>query len=187
VLILALVVSLGFNLYNNFVISNQTQTDMNNVRTEALQGWLGEMWQVAIDLNTSTNNYDIKQAWLVVDGEKFAGILNAFGSSEKLYSQISSTTFYLSSGLEQMFFGNETGLIVTRDLDQTELSMVKELTQNLDGLLFTNDTRVQWFLSTSGVDPTQQLQNQGINITGVLGYLTNIAQISSQIQMMYYD
>jgi hypothetical protein len=186
VLILALVVSLGFNLYNNFVASEKTQIDMNNVRTEALQGWLGEMWQVDTDLNTSTSNYDIKQAWLVVDGEKFVGILNVFGSSEKLYSQISNTTFFLSSGLEDMFFGNETGLILTRNLDQTELSMVKELTQNLDGLLFTNGTRVQWLLSTSGVDPTQQLRNQGINFTDVYEYLTNIAQVSFQIQQYYY-
>jgi hypothetical protein len=192
-LIIALAVSVGFNLYNYFVVFPQTQTDINNVRTQALMGWLVEMSTVDNLVNTAKTNYDVQQAWLTIYGEKFAGIMNSIGSSEELYTLIARATSSLNQGLEQMYFGNVTGAIWSRNLDQTELFMLNNTVSNLNALLFReSDGRTVELLlfgsfgSYPSLDPIQRLQNLGINMSYVYGHLNQLVQIGNQMVNYYY-
>ena len=194
ILALALLVSVGFNLVNNFVNVPQTQRVINIMRTEALRGWLEEMRRVDSLLKAAKTNDDIQQTRNYVHGEAeyFADTLIA-GSSEPMYVSVASATHWLSDGLLDMYSGNSSGAVYPRNLDQTELSMIANLTDNLDGLLIRSASPPQELLvymldyesNMIDMDPAQKLQKVGVNMTSVLEYLNQITQISIHIVTYY--
>jgi hypothetical protein len=155
ILALALMVSVGFNLVNNFVFVPQAQQVIN------------------------------------ARAQHFAATLST-GFSEPMCSSISAAIYRLSDGLDYMFFGNISGSVSQRSLDQTELSMTANLTDNLDGLLIRSAPPQQLLVvmldyssDNIGMDPAQQLQKVGVNMTSVLEYINQITQISFQL-LLYY-
>lgn len=188
VLAVALTISIGFNLGYIFVNGPQTQRTINIMRTQALKGWLGEMYRVDSLLKGAKTNDDVDQVYNYVRGEAtyFAEAVSA-DYSEPMYTSIGATTFYLGEGLLAMYFGKSLGAIWQRSLNQTELSMIANLTDNLDGL---QQTRLEYWLDYSynftGMDPVQELAKVGVNITVVLGYLNQMTQVSQRM-ISYYQ
>lgn len=196
-LVIALIVSVSFNLYDYYVVLPQMQTDTNIRKTNALKGWLLEM-NVADDaLKAAKTNDDIQQASGndVGFAQYFATILGG-GPSEKLYTSVETATYWLNEGLMAMYFGNETGAIYQRNLNQAELSMIANLTDNLYGLLIRSaslpnhtypylEDWLDYGRNMTNMDPAQQLQEVGVNMTNVLGYLDQITSVSRQIIAMY--
>ena len=196
ILALALIVSVGFNLVNNFVNAPQTQKVINVMREEALKGWLGKMELVESVLREAKTNDNVKQAYEYVRGDVhyFAEILSA-GSSEPMYWGISTATYWLGEGLIDMYFGKSVGAVWTRNLNQTELSLIANVTDNLDGVLSRSALpraqrlvyMLDYYSNMTGMDPAQELQKVGANVTAVQEHLNQIIQISWYIvHALYY-
>lgn len=192
VLVLILIVSVALNLYDHFVTFPQMQRDTNIMRTKALEGWLHEMLVLDISLQAAETNYDIEQANRPFAYERFAAILQE-DSSENLYSSIGEATFWLNEGLQAMFFGSIPGPVTERSLNQTEQSMIANLTDSLDDLLIKSAQPKAYHLvdlldysrDMVGKDPAQQLQEAGVNMTDVSTYLDQLTESSKQIVYVY--
>jgi len=76
ILVLVLIVSVGLNLYDHFIVIPQMQATINNMRVEALKSWLGKMQLVKNILRRAETNLDVEDASVHTSwAELFADIL----------------------------------------------------------------------------------------------------------------
>jgi hypothetical protein len=94
-----------------------------------------------------------------------------------------------------MYFGKSVGAVWTRNLNQTELSLIANVTDNLDGVLSRSALpraqrlvyMLDYYSNMTGMDPAQELQKVGANVTAVQEHLNQIIQISWYIvHALYY-
>ncbi len=183
-----LVVSLGVNLYDRFIALPQAQATMNNMRVDALDAWLDKMQLVKNILKRAETNIDVEDAevhasWAGLFVNIFENGMNSFESGKELYLGVSKANYYFTDALHTIYvghFGNETGPITKRDLDETTLTMIENVTTTIENL----ESKVRTTLSSDGVEPAQQLTEAGI-LTDVLNLLEQIYQISIEIHNHY--
>lgn len=185
IIALVLVVSVGLNLYDHFVILPQTKATANNLRVEALDGWIGKVELVKNLLKDAETNFDVIEARVHASwAKRFVAVfivgIDIFGPQEELYYWVHKATFYLYEGLYQIYFGNQTGRITERTLDPNILLMIANLTEGLGNIT----SRTEMLLSPNGVEPAQQLREAGV-LTPVLRHLEEVYEVSLDMYNYY--
>jgi len=182
ILVLVLIVSVGLNLYDHFIVIPQMQATINNMRVQALDAWLGMMQKVNNILKHAKTNIDVKDAhnhtsWAepLVHSRLTYGI-DIWEHQNEFYYWISKVAFYLDEALVTVHFGNKTGPVTERNLDQNVLTMIENITTTYDN----SETKIRSHLSSNGVEPVQQLREAGV-LADVLIHLEQIYQISADI------
>lgn len=187
ILVLVLIISVGLNLYDHFIVLPQMQATTNNMRVQALNAWLGKMEVVKNILKQAETNIDVEDAHVHTSrAELFVNILtngiDIFEHHKELYYWISKVTLYLDEALLRIHSGNQTGVVTERNLDQNVLTMIENVTTNIENL--ESKTSFMRTRSLNGVEPTQQLREADV-LTDVLNYLEQIYQVSIDI-LNYY-
>ncbi len=185
--VLVLIISVGLNLYDHFIVLPRMQATINDMRNQALNGWLSKMGSVKYILVQAKTNFDVEDARVQTSRlRRFEDILsngiNVFEHGEELYYWISKVTFYLDEALLKVLSGNQTGAVTERNLDQNVLTMIENVTTNIERL--RTRTSFMWTVSPKGVEPTQRLREAEV-LTDALNYLERIDQVSIEI-LDYY-
>lgn len=191
-LILVLIFSLGLNLYNSLVIQPKMQATINNMRVEALQDCLGTMGGVKNVVRRAETNFDVKEAvvyasYAIPFMKIFISGIDVFRHPEKLYYWVQRATYDLRDGLNEVYFGNETGVVTERNLDKNILAMIENLSEAIENIERRVDippVRGLHILSVKGVDPAQQLREADV-LTDVLDYLKQICKVSGDMYNYY--
>lgn len=188
---LVLIISVGLNLYDHFIVLPQMQATINDMRVQALNGWLSKMELVKNILVQAETNIDVEDATVHTSrAKRFEDILsdgiNIFEHGKDLYYWVSGVTFYLDEALWKVYSGNQTGAVTERNLDQNVLTMIENVTANIENLRSKTSSMqmIMWTTGLRGVEPTQQLREAEV-LTDVLNYLERIYQVSIEI-LDYY-
>lgn len=187
ILVLVLIISVGLNMYTHFIVLPQMEATINNMRGQALNAWLGKMWLVESILKGAETNIDVEDAhvhasWARPIVDIFTEGIDIWKHSRELYYKISRVTHYLDEALHRIHFGNQTGSVTERNLDTNVLTMIKNITTNIENL--RSITGFMRSTPQEGVEPTQQLREAGV-LTDVLHYLEQIYQVSIDV-LNYY-
>jgi hypothetical protein len=191
ILVLVLIISVGLNLYDHLIVFPQMQATINDMRVQALNGWLSKMELVKNILVQAETNFDVEDATVhTYRAKRFEEILSneiSIGKHGKeLYYWVSKVTFYLDEALRKVYSGNQTGAVTERNLDQNVLTMIENVTTNIENLRSKTSSMqmIMWTTGLKGVEPTQQLREAEF-LTDVLNYLEQIDQVSIEI-LDYY-
>jgi hypothetical protein len=160
------------------------QTTENDMRTEAFKAWLSQMALIKSLLNGAKTNYAIEDCSHQVSYAKryvnvFESGIDVFESGNELYYGVSKATYYLHEALSRIYFGNQTGPVVYRNLDQYDLAIIGNLTSSIENL-----GRTATSLSLNGIEPTAQLKDDGV-LTDVLRYLEQIYGFAQSVYEYY--
>lgn len=184
IIFLVLIVSVGLNLYDHFVTLPQMEATTNNLRVEALEGWLHKMELVKNLLKRAETNFDVEDvgihtSWAKMFVDVFTSGIDIFEHQKEFYYWVDKTTYYLQEALFQIYRGNQTGFVTERNLDQNILAMIANVTDAIENIESKTHT-----LSLNGVDPAQQLREAGV-LTDVLNHLEEIYEISVDMYDYY--
>ena len=187
ILVLVLIISVGLNLYDHLIVLPQMQATINNMRVQALDAWLSKMELVKNILEQAETNFDVEDAhvhtsWARLSEEKLSNGINIFEHGKEMYYWVSKVTWYLDRALLKVHSGNQTGAVTERNLDQNVLTLIENVTTNIENL--RSKTSFMWITSLKGVEPTQQLREADV-LTDSLNYLEQVYQISIVI-LNYY-
>jgi len=181
ILVIVLVISVGLNLYEHFVVFPQMQATLNNMRVYALQSWVDQMDFTQDVLDHAETNFDVYDAKLHTSfARKFAQIYvtGIDYDAENLYYLLSYSTSRLDYAIETIFLGNITGPVPSRYLDQYILQKIGSIIQTIESIKHSMK------MSANGVDPIQQLEEKG-NLTNTRNYCDQIIETSTEI-INYY-
>ena len=177
ILVLVLIMSVGLNLYEHFIVLPQMQATLNTMRACALQSWVDQMGFVRGVLDHAETNFDVYDAKLhTAFARKFVQIcVTGFDyDAENMYYLLSLSTSHLDYAIETIFLGNITGPVPSRDLDQYILQKIGSIIQTIESIEHSMIT------SANGVDPIQQLEEKG-NLTNIMNYCNHIIETSTEI------
>jgi len=184
VLVLALIVSVSFNLYNHFVVIPKTPKTLNNIIAEVLRRWMSQMMGAKNILESAETNFDAYDArskvtraydYLEICRDEIGYSLESF------YGSIRSSTRRLWDALDTIFWRNaspDMG-VTTQNLTEYDLSNIEDICQAIDNIYLLMK------LENSGVNPVQQLEEQE-NLTDIIFSLRKIKLASQNIILGKY-
>jgi len=182
ILVLALIISVGLNLYDHFITLPQMQATTNNMRVQALQQWLDSIGRLRYLLERSETNFDVREAeydaYLARDFVAMYGVGIGY-DPETLGYWLRRSTFDLELSVHDIYWGNQTGVITSRNLDQYILEKIQNITQTIENI------ENSMIISANGVDPVKQLREKG-KLTEIIDYCKQISEVHIEIATYFY-
>lgn len=157
------------------------QATLNNMKTKALQEWLGQMRSAKYLLERSETNFDVHDASIHTSmAKKFIQIFDIGNGydPENLHYWLRASTNRLDLALQIIYLGNQIGVITSRNLDQYILQKIENITQTIENIENAMIT------STNGVDPVKQLEEKG-SLTKIVNYCKQISETYIEIATYY--
>jgi hypothetical protein len=190
ILVLALIISVGLNLYDHFITLPQIQATANNMRTEALLGWLDTIGNVRHTLERSGTSSDVYEARhdTLLAGE----FVDIYGMGigydpetgryaykpETLLHWLRGSTKDLEYAVMAIYVGNQTGPVTSRPLDYYVSLRIMNITMTIRNI------ENSMTISANGVDPVRQLQEKG-NLDIIIDYCKQISETYDEIAIYY--
>ena len=187
ILVLALIISVGLNLYDHFITLPQMQATTNNMRVQALKQWLDTMERIRYTLEHASTNLDVYEA---AYHTRLAGeLVDIYGvgigynpettpmytyDRETLSYWLKRSTSDLEYAVLAIYFGNQTGVITTQYLDYYVWEKIGNIRNSIENITNT------MIISANGVDPVKQLQEKG-NLNIVIDYCKQISETYIEI------
>jgi len=175
VLVLALAISLGFNLYYYSVMVNK-QATINNMRGQIIVAWARQMSVSAYYLENVTTNTEVHGVrslfWSASDIAESASI-----SDGNLYLEMAITAL---SVYEKLGPYGEGYPISVKRINSTAVEMIKNLAQKIhdtSGLIGDVDIELT---RQEGLDPMQLLKEKGI-LDKIINGCVDIQNLAKQI------
>jgi len=176
-LVLALVISLGFNLYYYSVMVNK-QATINNMRGQIVVAWARQMSVATYYLENVTTNMGVH------------GVRSLFWSADDIAESawISDGTLYLEMEITAHFVYNELGPysegypISVKRINSTAVEMIKDLTQRIKdttALILDGDVDIE-LTRKEGGNPVQLLKDKGV-LDEIANRLVDIRNLAEQI------
>ncbi|MFX0207418.1 MAG: hypothetical protein ACFFDT_15625 [Candidatus Hodarchaeota archaeon] len=191
ILAIALIISVGLNLYNHFITLPQMQATTNNMRVQALKQWLDTMERIRFTLWHADTNFDVYEAAyhtrLAGELVDICGIGVGYNPEttpmytydrETLYYWLTRATYDLEYAVEAIYWGNQTGVITTQYLDhyvEEKIGDIRNAIENIENSMI---------ISANGVDPVKQLQEKE-NLNLVIDYCKQISETYMEIVTYY--
>ena len=177
VLVLALVISLGFNVYYYSAMVDK-QATINNMRGRIVVAWAKQMSVTGYYLQDVTSNIDVAGVReLLWSAESIA--LSAWVSDGDLYWQMSFTAIYVSDNFSPYSVGTPTFM---KSINSTAIEMIKNLAQRMRdtaGLILNGDIDIQ-LTRREGINPIQLLEENDI-LDEIINHCIDIQNLSQQI------
>ena len=177
VLVLALAISLGFNLYYYSVMVNK-QATINNMRGQIIVAWARQMNYAEYYLENVTTNIDVDGVkYLFSSASDIAE--SAWISDGTLYFEMEITAHFVCEGLRTYSEGSS---ILVKRINPTAIEMIKNLAQRIrDTTALILDGNIDIELrNKEGVNPIQLLKEKGV-LDEIVNRLVDIRNLAEQI------
>ena len=181
ILVLALAISLGFNVYHYLAMVNK-QKMINNIRSEIILEWANEMDIATHYLKNATTNIDVADE---THGARWF-LLAAFRIMEAGYQWHYESEFYEPMMLASLdVAGNlipyeEGAPRIVQHINPTAIEMLENLAEkiwNVTRLIFNEASTLR---NPNGVNPIQRLEEKGI-LDDIIDGCIDIRSYSYQI------
>jgi len=190
ILSVALLLSVGLNAYDRFVLQPSIQTALNNKDVNGFNSWWGLMGLMWYYLDNSKTNFDVENAWKLAriisedTTEIFTPTLESsrLDLAQNLSSGMTYGAMWLEEGTGALFSGNKTGSVTERELDPTELNMIANLTSVIGNML--NSIRTVSIVENGG-SLDQQLQQNNL-LAPLATYCAEMMTVGQKIYDYYY-
>lgn len=182
-----LLVSVGFNIYDHFVVWPSTQATLNNKDVKAFESWLDLLVVTDYFLSNPKTNVDIHDAWLIARmasevTEIFTPSLESFGGlARNLSFGVTYATSWLVEATDAVYVGNKTGVVSERELEQPILNIIANLTRVIRNLVHST---LQVSIIENGMSLAQQLQENNL-LNPLANYCGEMMTIGQQIYEYY--
>jgi hypothetical protein len=183
VLVLALAISLGFNVYHYLAMVNKQKT-INNIRSEIILEWANEMDIAAHYLKNATTNIDVADRygmrWFLYAAFRIMEAGYQWHDESEFYEPMTFLPLDVAGNLAPYKEGAQRAPIIVRHINQTAIEMFGNLAEkiwNVTGLI-TNETST--LRSSTGVNPIQRLEEKGI-LDDIIDGCLDIRSYSSEI------
>jgi hypothetical protein len=177
VLILALAISLGFNLHYYSVMVSK-QATINNMRGKIIVAWAYQMSYAAYYLKNVTTNIGVRGVcYLLWSAREIAE--SAWISDGNLYLEMIHTASSVWNGLDTYSEGYPT---FVKYINSTAVEMIKDLAQRINdatALILDGDVNVH-LTRKEGVNPIQLLKEKGV-LDEIDNRLVDIQNLANQI------
>ena len=180
VLVLALIISLGFN-YHYSQLQTQNGALLNTMRSRTVLVWANEMSIIGLLIENATTNFHMGRVFELTEsawrtGEIFSEVIDySPNSSHYLYWQMVNTPKRMGDNLFPYAVGYPKDL---KYINPSAFPMFKNLADtiyNMTRLI----SRVE-IDDRSGVDPTEQLAKRGF-LNDIISYCVKIQDVSKQL------
>jgi hypothetical protein len=177
ILVLALAISLGFNLYYYSVMVNK-QVTINNMRGQIIVAWARQMSYAAYYLDNVTTNIDVHGVrYLSLSAYEIAE--SAWISDGTFYLEMVHAASYVCSGLGTYTEGYP---ISVKRINSTAVEMIKDLAQRIrdtTALILDGDIDID-LTRKEGVNPIQLLKEKGV-LDEIVNRIVDIRNLAEQI------
>lgn len=182
VLVLALAISLGFNVYSYLAMAEK-QKMINNIRSEIILEWANEMDIAAHYLKNATTNIDVADetygaSWFLLAAFRIIEAGYQWHDESEFYEPMIGASLDVAGNLIPYEEGTPR---IVRHINPTAIEMLGNLAEkiwNVTRLIFNE---AQTLSSSTGVNPIQRLEEKGI-LDDVVDGCVDIESYSYQIQ-----
>ena len=166
VLVLALAISLGFNVYNYLAMVNK-QKMINDIRSEIILEWANEMSIAAHYLKNATTNIDVADRygmrWFLHTASHIVLSISMYQLDEsELFAPLAWAPLDVVGNLIPYEEGAQRTPIIVRHINPTAIEMFGNLAEkiwNVTGLIFNEASTLR---SPTGVNPIKRLEEKDI-------------------------
>lgn len=176
VLVLALVISLGINVYYYLVTVNK-QAIINNMRGQIIVSWAREMITAGVYLQNATTNIDVYRISFILMGASEIGGAG-WEKGVDLYWRMSFTASRVEENLSPYSAGSPTTVQHINPIVTKMFGNLTEKIWNVTGLIVKKYTELT---SRNGVNPIQLLEEKGI-LEDIVEGCIDIQNYSRQIR-----
>ena len=184
VLVLALLISLGFNVYH-YLAMVEKQKLINDIRSEIILEWANEMSIAADHLENATTNIDVDDEhygvrWFLYAASRIVHSISMYQLDEsELFGPMAWLPLDVAGNLAPYEEGARAPIIV-RHINPTALEMFGNLAEkiwNVTDLIFNEASTLY---SPTGVNPIKRLEEKDI-LDDIIDGCEDIRSYSSEI------
>jgi hypothetical protein len=174
-LVLAILVSLGFNVYYH-IVANSEQVAINNTLDYVVLSWARETYDASIYLAGATTNVDMFN----VAPFFYAGENIAWGATQSSNEALFGSMAVASIAVYEAVMQYTNGTPSVRLINPAALGPIRTLASSIKytaGLLVGESP---YLTANNGVDPSQLLMEKGV-LNQTMSGLDNIKNLTSQV------